>query len=59
MTGKFPERLLKTVNLTDYESRSYFQKVLKNKGVFSALEKQGIVDGDILNICGVEFEYYK
>lgn len=59
VTGKFPERLLKTVNLTDYESRSYFQKVLKNKGVFSALEKQGIVDGDILNICGVEFEYYK
>lgn len=59
VTGEMPRRLLRTVNLDDYESSSYFQKVLKNKGVFAALEKRGIKDGDTLDICGYEFEYYK
>ena len=59
VTGEMPRRLLRTVNLEDYESSNYFQRTLKNKGVFSALEKAGIQDGDTLDICGYEFEYYK
>ena len=59
VTGEMPRRLLMTVNLSDYESTAYFQRVLKNKGVFAALEKAGVTDGDTVNLCGFEFEYYK
>ena len=59
LSGTLPERLLKTVNLDDYESSQYFQRVLKNKGVFRALENKGITDGDTLDICGYQFDYYK
>ena len=52
-------RLIKSVNLEDYESSMYFQRVLKNKGIFEEMEKMGIKDGDIVNIEGFEFEYYK
>jgi GTP-binding protein len=59
LSGTMPKRLLKSVNLKDYESSQYFQKVLKNKGIFSALEKAGISDGDTLDIYGYQFDYYK
>lgn len=57
--GKMMRRLINSVNLEDYESSTYFQRVLKNKGIFSELEKMGISDGDTVNIEGFEFEYYK
>ena len=53
------QRILGTVNLDDFESAAYFQRVLKNKGIFSALEKAGIQDGDTVDICGLQFEYYR
>ncbi|NLW70345.1 MAG: GTPase ObgE [Eubacteriaceae bacterium] len=59
VTGKMMERIMKTVNLEDYESLAYFQRLLKNKGVFSALEKAGVKEGDTVSIEGFEFEYYK
>lgn len=59
VTGPMMKRLLATVNLEDDESRAYFQRVLKNKGIFHALEKMGITDGETVDINGVEFEYYK
>ena len=57
--GKMMRRLINSVNLEDYESSTYFQRVLKNKGIFAELEKMGISDGDTVNIEGFEFEYYK
>jgi len=57
--GKMMRRLIGSVNLDDYESSTYFQRVLKNKGIFAELEKIGIKDGDVVNIEGLEFEYYK
>ena len=57
--GKMMRRLLGSVNLDDYESSMYFQRVLKNKGIFAELEALGIEDGDIINIEGYEFEYYR
>ena len=59
VTGDMMQRILGTVNLSDYESSTYFQRVLKNKGVFVALEEAGIQEGDTVNICDYEFEYYK
>ena len=52
-------RLTYSVNMDDYESMAYFQKVLKNKGVFAELEAMGIKDGDYVDIEGFEFEYYR
>ncbi len=59
VSGPMMKRLLATVNLEDSESAAYFQRVLKNKGIFSALEKMGIKDGETVDINGVEFEYYR
>ena len=59
VTGDMPRRLIQSVNLDDYISAAYFQKVMKNKGVFSALKKAGIKDGDTVNIFDFEFEYYE
>ena len=57
--GDMIRRLLMTVNLDDYQSNVYFQKVLKNKGVFEELENRGVKDGDTVNLMGYEFEYYE
>lgn len=56
--GKMMRRLINSVNLDDYESSTYFQRVLKNKGVINELKELGIKDGDTLSIEGYEFEYY-
>ena len=57
--GKMMRRLVNSVNLADYESSMYFQKVLKNKGIFDELEQMGIGEGDYVSIEGYEFEYYR
>ncbi|MBR5528385.1 MAG: Obg family GTPase CgtA, partial [Clostridia bacterium] len=56
------ERLINVVNsinFSDRESFAYFEKVLRNAGVFEALEENGINEGDLVNIYGAEFEYYR
>lgn len=57
--GIFARRLMGSVNLDDYESKSYFDRVLKNKGIYSKLEEMGIKDGETVSIDGYEFEYYR
>ena len=57
--GPMIKRLTGSVNIDNYESMAYFQKVLRNKGVFAELERMGIKDGDTVNIEGFEFEYYR
>ena len=59
VTGDLAERIMGTVNIDDYESLSYLQKLLKGKGILSALENAGVKDGDTVDIVGFEFEYYK
>lgn len=48
--------LLRNVVLTDYDSFTYFQKYLKDKGVISELKKRGAVDGSTVRLHGIEFE---
>ena len=47
------------INFDDYESLNYFQKVLRNSGVFEALEAKGCKDGDTVSIYDFEFDYVK
>ncbi|MBC3889642.1 GTPase ObgE [Acetobacterium paludosum] len=57
--GEFFERLINSVNFEDLDSIGFFQRVLKDKGVFEELEKMNIKDDDTVRIDEIEFEYYK
>ena len=45
------------VNFSEYESRMYFDKMLRESGLFARLEEMGIQDGDIVSLYNLEFEY--
>ena len=51
--------VVRSINFTDRESLAYFQKVLRKSGVFDALEKKGIHEGDTVKVYDAEFEYYR
>jgi GTP-binding protein len=55
--GEFLERLVNFTNFDDYESISNFQKVLIDKGVIVKLRELGATDGDLISVCGVEFDF--
>lgn len=52
----FP-RVLRGIDVEDYESLQYMQRVLEKSGVFEALRKAGIHEGDTVSIYDIEFEY--
>jgi len=55
--GPWVERLMQNVNFDDYESRMYFDRVLRNADVYKRLEDMGIKVGDTISIYNMEFEY--
>ena len=57
--GKWIEWILQNVNWGEHESRLYFERVLRNAGVYERLESMGIKDGDTVSIYNLEFEYVK
>ena len=59
VSGAWMERLLADVNFEDYESRMYFDRQLRQSGLFDRLEAMGIQDGDTVSIYDLEFEYAK
>ncbi len=57
--GSWLERLMANVNFGDYESRNWFDKILRESGLFDQLEEQGVQDGDTVSLYGMEFEYQR
>ena len=57
--GDWLFNLMGQINFDDYESLNYFQKILKNSGVFTMLEENGCTDGDTVSIYDFEFDYVK
>jgi GTP-binding protein len=57
--GPWLQRLMGNVNLNDYESRMFFDKTLRDAGLFLQLEEMGIQDGDTVALDGFEFEYQR
>ncbi len=57
LEGAWLERLLMSVNLSDSESRMFFDKSLRDSGVYARLEEMGIEDGHTVGIYNLEFEY--
>ena len=47
------------VNMDDYESLQYFQRVLVQSGIIKKLEEMGVQEGDTVSILDFEFEYVK
>lgn len=55
--AKWLPRILSAVNMEDYESLQYMQRVLEKSGVFEALREQGVQEGDTVSIYDFEFEF--
>ena len=52
----FP-KVLKGIDVEDYEALQYMQRVLEKSGIFAALREKGIQEGDIVSLYDIEFEY--
>ena len=57
--GPWLQRLMANVNFSDYESRMYFDKMLRQSGLYDQLEQMGIEDGHIVSLYNLEFEYQR
>ena len=57
--GPWLQRLMGNINFSDYESRMYFDKTLRESGLFQQLEEMGIQDGDTVSMYDFEFEYQR
>jgi GTP-binding protein len=55
--GKWLARLVNNINFSDYESRSYFEKVLRRHGVYERLEGRRHKRRRYRSIYDIEFEY--
>ena len=55
--GGWLQRLMSSVNFSDNESMMYFDRVLRDNGVYKRMEEMGIRDGDTVSIYNLEFEY--
>ena len=55
--GPWLQRLMGNVNFADYESRMWFDKTLRESGLFQKMEEMGVQDGDTVSMYDFEFEY--
>ena len=55
--GPWLQKLVATVNFSDYESRMFFDRKLREAGIFERMEALGIQDGDPVSMYSLEFEY--
>ncbi len=51
--------VLRTIDVDDYESLQYFQRVLVSSGVIKALEDAGVQEGDTVSMYDFEFEFVR
>ncbi|ARU63269.1 GTPase ObgE [Tumebacillus avium] len=57
VNGEWIEKLCVMTNFTQYDSVKRFQRIMKQKGVDSALRKKGAVEGDTIRIGEYEFDF--
>jgi GTP-binding protein len=53
----FLEPILRTVDMDDYSSLQYFQRVLRSSGIIDKLEEMSIQEGDTVDIFGFQFDF--
>jgi len=57
--GPWLRQLMANVNFSDYESRNWFERRLREAGVYQQMEALGVQDGDTVCLYNLEFEYQK
>ena len=57
--GPWLRQLMANVNFGDYESRNWFERRLRDAGVYRQLEEKGSQDGDVVCLYNLEFEYQR
>ena len=57
--GPWLRQLMANVNFSDYESRNWFERRLRDAGVYRQLEDLGVQDGDTVCLYNLEFEYQR
>ena len=57
VTGEAVDRIIRRVNITDYESLYYLHKKLDEIGLNKELKKAGVKDGDTVKIGNYEMEW--
>ena len=55
--GPWLQKLMASVNFNDNESVMYFDRVLREAGVYARMEEMGVKDGDTVSLYNLEFEY--
>lgn len=56
VVGGFIDELARGIDLDDFQSFSYFQKVLKDKGIIKELKKRGADENSTIRIKNIDFE---
>lgn len=57
--GPWLQKIMANVNFSNYESRNWFDRILRSAGLFEKLEAMGIQDGDLVSMYNLEFEYQR
>lgn len=57
--GPWLQRIMSNTNFADYESRMWFDRQLRECGLYQQLEERGIQDGDTVSLYDFEFEYQR
>ncbi|MCD7709487.1 MAG: GTPase ObgE [Clostridiales bacterium] len=57
--GQKIEKMLGYTNLESEKGFMFFQNFLKDQGINDKLVEMGIEEGDTVQLCGYEFEYYE
>ena len=57
--GEFLVPILQNVDMDDYSSLQYLQRVLRSSGIIDALEQAGIEEDDVVAIYDFEFNYVR
>jgi GTP-binding protein len=55
--GAWLQRMIAGINFSDYESRMYFDRALRESGIFQRLEDMGVQEGDTVSMYDLDFEY--
>lgn len=55
----FMEQVMQSVNMDDYESLQYFQRVLRESGIIDKLEEMGVQQDDTVDLFGFQFDYVR
>ncbi len=57
--GPWLQKMMANVNFSDHESRNWFDRMLRESGLFERLEEMGIQDGETVSLYNLDFEYQK